>query len=392
MSDDVVADDQPKEDIPKKWFELYRKYRPIQLGDVVGQTYAVQSLSNAAKRNSFNHAYLFAGQYGSGKTSLGRILASLMVCQNRKPGSDMVCGKCKYCVAIHNGYCVDVLEIDGANQGGVDEAKELKKSTSFTPQELKKKIYLVDEAHRLSKEANSALLKILEEPPPYVHFIFCTTDANKMLKTIVSRCQKHMLHKISSTLMAERLEKVAAREGITVEKGVCQQLARLAGGSLRDALGNLEQVAGFSGGNIKTSTVSDYFGIPSSRIAYSVVTMIAEQNISGLLMKINDLVVSCINPKEILVEVSNVFRNIQLFKYCGKTSNLIDVDDEEMATIEGLASKFNDKAMISIASSLGRIENQVTININERWIVEAALINCVLILNSDKQLLSNAGK
>src|ERR1035437_5207866 len=226
MIENATVQDAKTKDVANssKWTGLYRKYRPIQLSDVVGQPYVVQSLSNAAKRNSFNHAYLFAGMHGSGKTSFGRILASLMVCPNRKPGSDTVCGKCKYCVAIHNGYCVDVHEIDGGIQGGVHEAKELKKNTAFTPQELKKKMYLIDESHKLSPSANSALLKILEEPPPYVHFIFCTTDPHKMLKTIISRCQRHVLSRIPSKLMAERLEKVAAREGMTVEKGVCQQL------------------------------------------------------------------------------------------------------------------------------------------------------------------------
>lgn len=376
----------------RKWMELYRRYRPIQLSDVVGQTYVVQSLSNSAKRNSFNHAYLLAGAYGSGKTSFARILASLMVCPNRKPGSNMVCGKCKYCVGIHNGYCVDVMELDGGNQTGVDEARELKKSTAFTPQELKKKIYIIDECHKLSPAANSALLKVLEEPPPYVHFIFCTTDSHKMLPTIISRCQKHMLSRIPSKLVAERLEKVAAREGILVEKGVCQQLARLAGGSLRDALGNLEQVAMFTAGDVKAATVGEYFGIPSTRVAYSIVSMMTEQNVSGMLMKVNDLIVSCIDPKEILVEVSNVLRNIHVLKYCGKDANLIDVDDEEMATIEALAAKFSEKSLMNIATSLGKIENQITMNINERWIVEAALVNCVLTLNNDEQSSRKSGK
>jgi DNA polymerase-3 subunit gamma/tau len=185
--------------------------------------------------------------------------------------------------------------------------------------------------------------------------------------------------------VAERLEKIAVKEGMSVEKGVCQQLAKLANGSLRDAIGNLEQVAGFSGGTIKLATIGDYFGTPSSRVAYAVVSMIAEHNISGLLMKINDLIVSCVEPKEILIEVSNVLRNIHILKYCGKDANLIDINDDEMETIEALSAKFSEKSLMDMANSLGKIENQVTMNINERWIVEAALVNCVLILNNDEQ-------
>jgi DNA polymerase-3 subunit gamma/tau len=213
-----------------------------------------------------------------------------------------------------------------------------------------------------------------------------------MIPTLISRCQKHRLTKIPSKLIAERLEKVAAREGISVEAGACHQLARMAGGSLRDALGYLEQMAGYSNGDVKLASLNEYFGVPSNRTVYSIVSLIAEQNVSAMLMKVNDLIVSCVDPREILLDISNALRNIHIFKYCGKDTSMLDVDDEEMTTIETLAAKFGEKSLVKMADYLGRIEGQITININERWIVEAALVNCVLTLNNDEQSSIKAGK
>jgi DNA polymerase-3 subunit gamma/tau len=366
-----------------RWTDMYQRYRPFQLKAVVGQEKVVKSLSNSAKRNSFNHAYLLAGSYGSGKTSFARILASLIACPNRKPGSDVVCGKCKYCIGIHEGHCVDVMEFDGADQTGVDDARDLKKSASFSPQELKQKIYIIDECHRLSQAANSALLKILEEPPPFVHFIFCTTDANKVLPTIISRCQRHVLTKIPSKLMTERLELVAKMEGIKVEPGATQYIARLSDGSLRDAFGNLEQVAIYSEGNITNAVVADFFGLPEKRITYEIVHFLATNNLSAMMGRINDLVMASVMPREILFEVSNIFRNIFVLKCCGKNAQLLDINDDELATIEALSQNLSMTVLTKIAGSLAEVEKRVAVNINERWIVEAALVHCASIINAE---------
>ena len=372
------------------WNNLYQKYRPFQLRAVVGQQNVVKSLSNAAKRESFNHAYLLAGAYGSGKTSFARILASLIACPDRKPGTDVVCGKCKYCEGIHAGHCVDVMEIDGGEQTGVDEARELKKHASFSPQELKRKIYIIDECHKLSTAANSALLKILEEPPPYVHFIFCTTDQDKVLRTIVSRCQRYSLTKIPTDLMAERIDLIATREGIKLEKGVSRHIARLSDGSLRDGIGNLEQIAVFSGGDVSLQTAASFFGMPEKRITYEIVKMISQGNVSALLLKVNDLIMSGVDPKEILLEVSNVLRTVFIaksFARDGKIPDLsmLDVSDEELTVIKTMANDMSLPVLNRMADSLSSVERRVAIHINDRWIVEAALVGCALLVNTEAQ-------
>jgi len=385
MSDEekVVAE-------PKSWSNLYKSYRPFQLCSVVGQQNVVTSLTNSAKRNSFNHAHLLAGAYGSGKTSFARILASLMVCPNRKPGSPYVCGKCKYCLGIHEGHCVDVMEINGASQTGVDAARELEKNAFFSPQELKKKIYIIDECHKLSSAANSALLKVLEEPPPYVHFIFCTTDPDKMLSTIISRCQRHILKKIPSKLMAERLELIAKREGITLENGVSRYISKLSDGSLRDAIGNLEQVAIFADGKIDMESMTNFFGLPEKRMIYEIVKYIANGNVSGLLMCVNDLIMSNVEPREILAEITNVMRNIFIVKAFGKDGKLppgelIELNDDELEIVKVIANDLSLAMLHKMAESFSVVEKRVAVNINVRWIVEAALVQCALIVNSEVQ-------
>lgn len=371
----------------KKWSDLYRHYRPIQLDEVVGQQNVVKSLSNSAKRESWNHAYMMAGAYGSGKTSFARILASLMVCPNRKPGSVEVCGRCRYCVNIHAGHCVDVIEMDGAEQSGVEEARDLKKSAAFSPQELKKKIYIIDECHRLSKEANSALLKVLEEPPPFVHFIFCTTDSDKVLRTIISRCQRFILTKIPTDLMAQRLDAVAKREGIKLETGVSRYIARLSDGSLRDGLGNLEQVSIFSNGDVSMSAVSEFFGLPEKRITYEIVDMMAAGNISGMMLNINDLIMSCVQPREILFEISNVLRNIYMVINCGRNGKLVDINDDEMDLVERLSKRISAVTLQKMVESLRNTERMVAVHINERWVVESALVHCAMIIQEAQSSL-----
>jgi len=732
----------------KKWSDLYQHYRPIQLCDVVGQKNAIKGLTNSAKRESWNHAYMFAGAYGSGKTSIARILASLIVCPNRKAGSDMACGRCKYCLSIHEGHCVDVIEMDGAEQSGVEEARDLKKSAAYAPQELKKKIYLIDEClgaltrintdhglipickivnnrmlvkvrsynettgvvdyrnisnwfrnsgkdvyrlsfgrdgvlyasdghlvstpngwktvgelnegdivhrlsvtlndiqeqlvfgsllgdanitknasrakrgfvrgtcprmrfvhgvkqlaylrfkhelmrnmvktnpsqcikktfiecgpietwrfatvaspvffdawnltmqdgkktvsrqwldrvgpmgmafwfcddgalreyktaagnhysvtlhtqgfglpgnvelqkwlqskrfsgsilkekknghtlyrialdkdgserflqeiwpyvpdamvnklknfigrgkrfdyanmvfnsesvhnevlvsktffrcesstydlevegnhnyfasgtlvhncHRLSKEANSALLKVLEEPPPFVHFIFCTTDSDKVLPTIISRCQRFKLTKIPSDLMAQRLEAVAKREGIKLEQGVSKYIARLSDGSLRDGLGNLEQVAIFSNGDVNLSTAAEFFGLPEKRIVYEIVNAMVVGNISEMMLRINDLIMSCVQPRDILFEISNVLRNIFMVSTCGRNGKLLDINDDEIELVEKLVKLLPSSAFQKMVDALRNSERMVAVHVNERWVVESALVNCAMIIN-----------
>jgi len=363
--------------------ELYRKYRPIQLSDIVGQQVVVRSLSRQARHNAFNHAYLLVGHYGAGKTSVARIIAKLLTCEHRKEGTDKVCGRCESCMSIHNGTASDVQEIDGASTRGIDNVKAMKQDAYYPPISLKRKVYVIDECHKLTSDAFDALLKVLEEPPQHVHFILCTTEPRKLLPTILSRCQRWRFTAIPPKLISERLDRVASKENIKVEDGVCLSIARQSKGSLRDALVDLEMISSYSDGNVTAKDFSEFFGAPDRRAVYQIVRMVADANPAGMLRLINDLILASVDTRVILADVSDVMRQVFMFKYCGRDESMVDLDAGEMEVVSDLANRFSEATLIKIASSFSRVEKQIAVNINERWILEAALLNCIVIVRAE---------
>jgi DNA polymerase-3 subunit gamma/tau len=361
----------------------YQKYRPIQLTDVVGQDAIVRAITKAAEKEAFNHAYLFAGSFGSGKTTMARILATLLTCSARKPNTSKVCGKCRSCVGIHHGHCTDVTELDGASNRGIDDIRDLKKTAHYSPQELVRKVYILDEVHKLTSDACSSLLKIVEEPPPYVVFILCTTDARKILPTITSRCQRYNFSQIATPAMAERVCKVAEREGIQIDAEAAKTICRMSHGSLRDALSFLEQIAMSNDKKIVAATASGYFGSPEQRITHEIVNLIADKNESGLLYKVNEISAAGVDPKTILVEVSKVLRDILLVRSCGADTTLVDLDAEERRAVAELSGKLTTRAIVRMTNVFSKIDKEIAVNINERLILEAALINCIFIANDE---------
>jgi DNA polymerase-3 subunit gamma/tau len=370
---------------------LYRKFRPIQLKDVVGQAVTVNTLKKAATKDKFSHAYLFSGPKGTGKTTMARILATLLTCPDRKPGSTTSCGKCRSCKAIHAGHCVDVMEIDAASNGGVEKVRELKESAYYSPISLNMKVYIIDEAHMLTTQANNALLKILEEPPPYLVFILCTTDPQKLLDTIVSRCQRYVFKKIDPAPMAERLTAVAGRESIQLGEGVALKLAKLAKGSMRDAFGMLEQIAMFSDNNVTIEALNQYYGVPDDGVMGSLVRMVFDKNISGALKTSNDLYSADVRAQAILMEFSNILNDVFHIKVCGADTDLVYADPDERKFLALLSEKVTLGSIIKMVGSLNRIERDISLNLNERLVLDAALVNCILIINVEENQAGNAG-
>lgn len=361
---------------------FYTKYRPTQITDIVGQKRIVESIKKQAEKDIYGHAYLFAGQFGSGKTSIARILSSLMTCTDKK--DHLVCGKCRSCLPIHNGNCVDVYEIDAASKRGIDDARKIRETSYYAPQELKKKIYIIDECHQLTPEAWNALLKIIEEPPSYVSFIFCTTDHRKVPPTISSRCQKFIFSQISNQDISLHLKKIAKKEKIEINDNVIDNIAKISYGSLRNAINHLEQIAMVKDNKVEEKDALDYFGIPDETISYEIIKLMTEQDSSGLLEKVNILLQSGVDAKTILGDISNILRNVFICKICGKDSKLLDVLDAEKKTISEISEKISKISLIKIASALSKIEKEINININERWILEAALINCLLLIKNNE--------
>jgi len=358
---------------------LYLKHRPIQLDDIVGQKPVVATLKKASLNKEFSHAYLFAGMHGSGKTTIARILATLINCENVQKG--VVCGKCRACRTIHEGSSIDVIEVDGASNRGIDHVKSLIDSSRWSPNELKKKIFLMDEVHMLSKEAISALLKTLEEPPEDVSFILCTTDIGKILPTILSRCQRFNFTKIQSKDIAQRLIDIAKKESIHIDNEACYSLAKMARGSMRDAIGYLEQIGTVAGGKtIAESHVVKYFGLADRLGVVNIVKSILSDNIPMLMDQINDMIMASVDSQEILCEISEIYRNIMLLKAQDGKSTLIDLPDHEIDELKKIGESLKMIQLVKLAHLFSDVDKKISFNINERWITEATLINCVASL------------
>jgi len=363
---------------------LYQKERPRQLENVVGQSHVIDILKQASRSHKFVHAYLFSGNHGCGKTSTARILANLMTCEDVTEGK--VCGKCRACQTIPRDSSPDVKELDGAKNGGVAEIEILIDAAQWSPQELNRKILIIDEVHQLSKAAISALLKILEEPPSHLTFILCTTEIRKILPTILDRCQRYNFRKISSTDIATRLRDIAGREGILIDNESIEILSKIARGSLRNAIGSLEQIATVAADeSVSAEMIQKYFGVTDSHAIVNILQSIIGGKISLLLDQINDLVIASVSAEHILFEISEAFRNIMILKAQNGKSNLVDLPDHEISVLQELGESLTASQLLKLAHLFSDVEKKISYNINERWIMEATLINCIAILRNKSQ-------
>ena len=258
---------------------LYRKYRPSTLNDVIGQDVVIQILKNALLNNKVCHAYMFSGPRGIGKTSIAKLLAKAVNCTNLEDGD--ACGKCENCVSINERSCPDIIEIDAASNNGVDEIREIKNKVNLVPNQLKYKVYIIDEVHMLSIGAFNALLKTLEEPPEHVIFILATTDLHKVPTTIISRCQCFEFHRISNVNIVNRLKYICEAENIRIEDNVLEMIANLSDGGLRDAVGILDKLNAYSNSSITIDDFEKVNGIVSKEQKIQFLNYIQASDISN---------------------------------------------------------------------------------------------------------------
>jgi DNA polymerase III subunit gamma/tau len=240
---------------------LYRKYRSQSFADLVGQEATARALRGAITTDRVAHAYLFSGTRGTGKTTTARLLAKAINCLRREPGTSEPCNECESCVQIQNGSALDLIEIDAASNRGIDEIRDLREKVNLAPALGRKKVYIIDEAHMLTTEAFNALLKTLEEPPEHVVFVLCTTEANKVPLTVLGRCQQFVFRRFSDEQIVGRLAHIAVAEGIPVEREALALMAHVAQGSMRDAVGLLDQLVPLTDGRIELAAARDLLGI-----------------------------------------------------------------------------------------------------------------------------------
>ena len=358
---------------------LYLKYRPFQLSDIVGQKYIVQTLKQASIDNSFVHTYLFGGIKGTGKTTSARILANLLTCEN--PVNGVLCGKCRACKSVQSGSSMDIIELDGANNRKVEDIRDLIDGAHWPPTELKRKVYTIDESHQLTSTAISALLKIVEEPPEYVTFIFCTTELDKIPDTILSRSQRFMFGRLSLKEVVGRLKFISEQENIKATEDALYALARMGRGSMRDSIGYLEQIATLaSGKEINDKAVAKYFGMADRRGILNMLKSMNSANLSLLMDQVNDLVIANADIKNIVFEISELFRSIMVIKAKNGNFSLIELPEHEIQELMEIGDKIKFSNLYKLSRSFSTLEKEMDWGINKRWILESTLIKCSEIL------------
>ena len=294
---------------------LYRRYRPRTFEEVAGQDMAVDVLKKALQRNHVGHAYLFSGPRGCGKTSLARLLAKALNCQNLKDGYEP-CGECSSCVSITAGESLDVVEIDGASNNGVEEIRELKSHVSLSPFSSKWKVYIIDEVHMLSISAFNALLKTLEEPPSFVSFILATTEPSKVPVTIRSRCQHIPFRRITPQVIGSRLVEVAERENVPWEEDAVREIARQSDGALRDALSMMEQALSLGGGELSAGAVDRLLGGGTMSDLERWVASARKDSVQPFLL-LEEMFLKGASPQRVVEGLFLLFRNMWVFRKWG---------------------------------------------------------------------------
>ena len=300
---------------------LYRKYRPQTFDDVVGQLAVTQTLKNQLLNGRMSHAYLFTGTRGTGKTSCAKILAKAVNCENPQDGNP--CNCCPACKSIDSGACMDVLEIDAASNNGVDHVRALRDDAVYTPAEVKKRVYIIDEVHMLSISAFNALLKIIEEPPEHLLFILATTELHKVPATILSRCQRFSFRRILPEDIADRLSFIAYRESISLEPEAANYIARLADGGLRDAVSLLDQCASASIGTIDTEQVCKTLGLAGTQKTGELLTAIGKGDCQKALEIFNGQYAEGKDMAAMLDELCSVARDLLILHTAKQGVSLI---------------------------------------------------------------------
>jgi len=358
-----------------------RKYRPLTFKDILGQDHVVQTLTNAIEQNRLAHAYLFVGPRGTGKTSTARILAKALNC-DEGPKIDFDPNE-SICQEIAEGRCLDVLEIDGASNNGVEQVRELRDNVKFAPTQGKYKIYYIDEVHMLSNAAFNALLKTLEEPPEHVKFIFATTEATKILPTIISRCQRFDLRRIPTKIITEQLNHISKEEGIKLDPIAATAIAKGAEGGMRDAQSMLDQLVAFCGESINESDVLEVFGFTGIEIIAGLGSAILRKQTVEALETIYEQSESGKDLSKLLTDLIGHFRSVLVYQVdpAGASKELAE---EILKRVENQSKQIDTDRLLALIDHLATVEGRMKWAPNKRLHLEVAIIKGIQIIEETR--------
>ncbi|MBO5750804.1 MAG: DNA polymerase III subunit gamma/tau [Kiritimatiellae bacterium] len=348
------------------------KYRPSTFSDVVGQEHVVRTLRHAIEAGRIANAYLFIGPRGIGKTTLSRIFAKALNCQS--PNGVEPCGNCDNCNEISAGRSIDVTELDAASHNKVEDVKPIIESVHFKPVSSKYKIFIIDECHMLTNSAWNALLKTLEEPPPHVRFIFATTEGDKVLATIVSRCQRFDLRRIQTNDIAERLKYICQKESIEVEEDALLAIARGAEGGMRDALSSLDQLVSFKGDKITEEDALGVFGLVSRSALEELAGAILAGDTATILSSIDAFDSAGKNMRRLSGELLQHFRNLVVLQALGPKSKSLTATPEQIKTLEKQASGIDAGRVFRVCDQIAEMEDRLRYVLSVRTLIEMSLI------------------
>lgn len=354
---------------------LYRKYRPKNFEEVVGQDYIIKTLKHAIEENKIAHAYLFCGTRGTGKTSVAKIFAKSVNClSDIKP-----CNKCENCIQSDEGVNPDIIEMDAASNNGVDEIRDIIENLKYSPINSKYKVYIIDEVHMLSKGAFNALLKTLEEPPEYVIFILATTEPHKVLPTIISRCQRYDFLKVEKEFIIKRIEIIAEKENIEINEEAKNLISTLASGGMRDALSILDQCVAYSNGIITGDDVKILYGLTTVEDKFNIILDIANKNTKKLLETLKEMNVRGVDFKKLGSELIEIFKETIIYAY-SNDKNLLRFIDEDIA--KKILSLYNSDELLSMIDILMKTSESYVNAVNVYNYFEVACLKLLSIKNS----------
>lgn len=352
---------------------LYRKYRPADFSDVKGQEHIVTTLKNQIQAERIGHAYLFCGTRGTGKTTVAKIFARAVNCEN--PGENGPCGECAMCRAIAGRQSMNVVEIDAASNNRVDDVRQIIDEVQYSPAEGKYKVYIIDEVHMLSVSAFNALLKTLEDPPSYLIFLLATTEAHKIPLTILSRCQRYDFKRISVETIAERLKELLDKEGIEAEERALAYIARQADGALRDGLSLLEQCISFYFGQKLTyENVLKVLGAVDHAVYHETMEALVENKAGAILEVVGRVVEQGKDLFQFVNEFIWYLRNLLVVKIADNAGNLVDVSAENAAEMKQFAERVETEILFRYIRVLSELANEMKYSSNKRSLLEVAFI------------------